>query len=122
MAKYPEVQRKAWTEIESVVGNNRLPTFSDRQNLPYVEHVVQETFRWKPVVPLVVPHKTSEDDTYKGFFIPKGSLVIANDYAMTHDESIYHKPDIFNPDRYLSKEKQGAEEPFPIGNFGFGRR
>jgi len=122
MTLYPDIQRKAWAEIDSVVGKNGLPTFSDRQKLPYIEKVVQETFRWKPVVPLIVPHKTTEEDTYKGFHIPKGSLVIANNYAMTHDESIYSNPSTFNPDRYSSKIEHGAEEPFPITPFGFGRR
>jgi hypothetical protein len=30
------------------------------------------------------------------------SLVMANAYAITHDESVYKDPDTFNPDRYLS--------------------
>jgi len=40
-----KVQEKAWAEIESVVGKDGLPTFEDRSNLPYVEHIVQESFR-----------------------------------------------------------------------------
>jgi cytochrome P450 len=55
-------------------------------------------------------------------FIPKGSFIYANARAMTHDESIYKDPDTFNPDRYISKTEGGAEEPYPVGNFGFGRR
>jgi cytochrome P450 len=46
MTLHPEVQRKAREEIDRVVGTYRLPTFSDRESLPYVEAVVKESFRW----------------------------------------------------------------------------
>jgi len=117
-----EAQQKGREELDSVLGRDRLPTFADRDTLPYIEYIVQETFRWGPVVPLVIPHKSAQDDTYKGYFIPAGSLVIANAYAMNRDESVYSNPDAFNPDRYIPKEQGGLGEPFPVGHFGFGRR
>ena len=46
MVLHPEVQGKAWAEIDSVVGKDRLPTFADKDKLPYVEHIVQETLRY----------------------------------------------------------------------------
>lgn len=49
MMLYPDVQRKAQEEIDSVIGSTRLPLHSDRKRLPYVENVVRETFRWEPV-------------------------------------------------------------------------
>ena len=52
MALYPEVQRKAQTEIDQVVGNSRLPYFSDQDALPYVQAVLKEVLRWHPVTPL----------------------------------------------------------------------
>ncbi len=52
MTLYPEVQRKAQEEIDRVVGNERLPTLDDRENLPYVDALVKELFRCKPVTPL----------------------------------------------------------------------
>lgn len=51
MVLYPEIQVKAWEELDRVVGNGRLPEFADRPNLPYVEAICLETFRWFPVVP-----------------------------------------------------------------------
>lgn len=51
MARYPEVQRKAQEEIDRVIGNDRLPTFADQANLPYVEAVAKEVLRWNPVAP-----------------------------------------------------------------------
>lgn len=52
MVLYPEVQRKAQQELDAVVGNDRLPTFEDRDRLPYICALVSEVYRWMPVVPL----------------------------------------------------------------------
>ena len=77
MALNPEVQKRAQEEIESVVGSKRFPEPKDRENLPYIEATILETFRWKPVVPLNTPHTVIEDDEYEGYFIPKDTVVIA---------------------------------------------
>ncbi|KAG6809525.1 hypothetical protein H0H92_015921 [Tricholoma furcatifolium] len=121
MVLHPECQRRAQHEIDSVVGTGRLPEFSDRGSLPYVEGILQETYRWYNTVPLGIPHRSLEDDVYRGMFIPKGSLVIANTKAMTHDDKTYSNPSAFDPSRYLPLP-EGKDEPHPAGIFGFGRR
>jgi Cytochrome P450 len=95
MALYPEVQKKAQAEIDAVVGPNRLPDFHDRPTLPYVNAVIKESSRWNVVGPLGrpfviiivttittnsegVPHMSTMDDEYNGFYIPKGTIVIGN--------------------------------------------
>ena len=55
-------------------------------------------------------------------FSRTSSFVMFNAYAMTHDPALYKDPDLFNPDRYVSKAEGGPEEPYPTGQFGFGRR
>ncbi len=52
MTLYPEVQCKAQAEIDHVVGIERLPVFSDEEELPYVQAVLKEVFRWHPIAPL----------------------------------------------------------------------
>ena len=42
----PEAQRRAQREIDEVVGRDRLPTFADRENLPYTQCVMQEVMRY----------------------------------------------------------------------------
>lgn len=122
MVLHPEVQSKAQSMIDQVVGRDRLPSYEDRPKLPYVEFIVQETLRWCPVSPLGVPHRAMQDDQYKGYLIPKGALVYANARAMTHDATVYNNPDAFDPDRYIPVADGGRGEPFPVGHFGFGRR
>ena len=77
MALNPEAQKKAQAEIESVVGSKRFPEQNDRENLPYIQAVILETLRWKPVVPLNTPHAVIEDDEYEGYFIPKGMCYLS---------------------------------------------
>ena len=95
MALYPEVQKKAQAEIDAVVGPSRLPDFHDRPFLPYVNAVLKESSRWNLVVPLgrppviiiiatiltsfeAVPHMSTNDDEYNGFYIPKGTIMMGN--------------------------------------------
>jgi len=68
MTLYPDVQRKAQAEIDQIVGNSRLPKFSDEGALPYVQAVLKETLRWHPVTPLAVSHRVTESDTYEGYY------------------------------------------------------
>lgn len=51
MAMFPEIQRKAQAELESVIGKDRLPSFEDRDRLTYVEAVCKEVMRYHAVVP-----------------------------------------------------------------------
>jgi cytochrome P450 len=60
MIAFPEVQRKAQAEIEAVIGEARIPVWSDYDTLPYVATVVKETMRWRPTAPLGFPHALSE--------------------------------------------------------------
>ncbi|KAF8717348.1 Cytochrome p-450, partial [Rhizoctonia solani] len=76
MVLHPEVQAKVQQEIDTAVGSNRLPTFSDRPNLPYLERVLLEVLRWRPGIPLGAPHISNEEDEYRGYRIPKGDIVI----------------------------------------------
>lgn len=52
MAKYPEAQKKAQAELDAIIGPHRLPEFSDRPSIPYVNALVKEAMRWQVVVPL----------------------------------------------------------------------
>ncbi|PBK93430.1 cytochrome P450 [Armillaria gallica] len=74
----PDIQAKAQAEIDAIVGNDRLPRFEDREHLPYIDALALEVSRWHTVGPLGLPHSVSEDNFQSGYFIPKGSVVLAN--------------------------------------------
>ncbi|KAJ5762459.1 uncharacterized protein N7511_005841 [Penicillium nucicola] len=119
MASFQDVQRKAQEEIERVVGKNRLPNMADRASLPYINAVVKEVLRWHPVAPMGLPHMSTVDDNYNEHFIPKGSIILPNIWAMMHDPEVYPNPMEFQPERFLGESP--APDPKVIA-FGFGRR
>lgn len=75
---YPRVLKEAQEEIDRVVGQDRMPTFEDEHDLPYIRAMVKETLRWWPITKTGMNHATTEDDWYEGHFIPKGSVVMLN--------------------------------------------
>lgn len=128
MLAYPDAQKRAQAEIDSVVGRSRLPSFSDMDHLPYLRAMVKETFRWRSPDPLGVPHSSCKDDWYQGLFIPAGTLCIVNCWALNHDLDIYG-PDVdqFRPDRHLNNQAlivPGSSDTKEDGHvsYGFGRR
>ena len=123
LASHPNVQKKAQAEIGDVVGLGRLPLVADRPSLPYVHAVIKELSRWHTVTPLGVPHTASADDEYNGYFIPEGTILIANSWAMMHDRETFEEPFSFIPERYLKDGKIDPSVPDPeVAAFGFGRR
>ncbi|KAF7348401.1 hypothetical protein MSAN_01794100 [Mycena sanguinolenta] len=81
----------------------------------------REVFRWRPILPFAIPHATTDDDIYEGYYIPKGTTVLPNIWAMAHDESMYPNPDRFDPERFLNADGQLNADDQILG-FGFGRR
>lgn len=111
----PEAVRKAQAELDAVIGPDRLPTFEDMDKLPYIHAMIEETFRWRHILPTGIPHATTQDDYYNGYLIPKKSTIIPLFIAMRNDASLFDNPSQFRPERWLGKQQQSA-------NFGYGRR
>src|SRR5215472_148748 len=78
MTLHPEIQRRGREEIDRVVGNERLPSIGDRENLPYVNAILKEVLRWHPIGPMGLPHMTTENDIFHGHLIPKGAIILPN--------------------------------------------
>ena len=128
MAANPDVQRKAQAEIDSVMGAERSPNWSDYASLPYVAQCVKETMRWRPILPLGFPHALSEDEWIDGMFLPKGTTIIVNTWGMHHNPERFPQPDKFDPDHYkgvttLAPElANGRWESRDHYGYGVGRR
>lgn len=102
MVQFPEVQTKAQEELDRVCAG-RLPTFEDVNALPYVEAIVREALRWNPVFPeggtpvllrrmtlrsfVAIPHSLVEDDVYEGYYLPKGSIIVPNNWYVSFSPS-----------------------------------
>ncbi|GAA6033612.1 hypothetical protein JCM8097_001483 [Rhodosporidiobolus ruineniae] len=126
MLLHPSVAATAQAELDRVVGSTRLPSFSDQKDLVYCQAVVREMMRWRTVIAGGLAHASTEDDWYEGYFIPKGTIILANHWAIHLDPEIYPNPEKFDPTRFINSETgelQGTKYS-ELGHhgYGFGRR
>lgn len=61
---YSAAVSRAQEELDTVIGNNRLPIFEDTTNLPFINAFVTEVLRWRPIAPLGIPHANLWDTTF----------------------------------------------------------
>ncbi|CAE6477386.1 unnamed protein product [Rhizoctonia solani] len=126
MLLFPEKQRKAQQELDTILGPGRMPEFQDRDSLPYIGALVMEVLRWHPVLPLAIAHVATEDIVYRTYIIPKGTTILPNIWSMSRDLTMYPNPNEFLPERFLPKSQGGLhDQPALDPNefvFGFGRR
>lgn len=123
MCVFPDKLKKAQQELDEVVGQERVPDWSDESSLPYVKAVVSETLRWRSVTILGgIPHAPIQDDVFRGYLIPKGTPITGNVWAIHRHPRDFPEPDEFRPERYY----KGLERPYPNKQghnaFGWGRR
>lgn len=128
MLLHPEVQEKLHEEIDRVVGQDRLPTFDDHINLPYLDAVRKEGSRWQPLDPigrmlivtlksrsnataaLAIPHKCKNEDTYKGYVFPANTVFIINLWFVLRD--CRKRDDLSSPpNRYVFKDPRIWDHP-----------
>ncbi|KAG8220784.1 cytochrome P450 [Butyriboletus roseoflavus] len=124
MILHPHVGHKAQEELDTEVGD-RPPTFGDRDRLPYIEAIVKEVLRWRPVAATGGPHVATEELTYQGYTIPKGAMIVNNLWSITHDPALFDDPDAFIPERFLESEDSKPRQPnvrYDDLAFGYGRR
>lgn len=126
---FPQWQQRIQDEIDEVVGDQRLPNFDDSGSFPTIRAVIKECLRWRPVLSGGFPHSVIKDDVYQGFHIPKGAVIVPNQWAILRDPELYPESDSFRPERWLKPEYPTYQEPlttYPnlkrFAAFGHGRR
>ncbi|XP_003129312.1 cytochrome P450 2U1 isoform X1 [Sus scrofa] len=121
MSLNPDVQEKVHEEIERVIGADRAPSLTDKAQMPYTEATLMEVQRLSVVVPLSIPHMTSEKTVLQGYTIPKGTIILPNLWSVHRDPAIWEKPDDFYPNRFLDDQGQLIKKESFIP-FGIGKR
>ncbi|XP_076048604.1 cytochrome P450 2L1-like [Oratosquilla oratoria] len=120
MAVHPDVQTKVQAEIDAVVPRDRVPNLHDRNNLQYLEAVLNEVHRHASFVALGLPHLVSEDTDLEGYILPKGSIVMANIFSCHFDPRYWKYPEKFYPEHFIDEKgkcmtKREGFLPFSIG-------
>uniref|UniRef100_A0A3Q3Q4R9 Cytochrome P450 2K1-like n=1 Tax=Monopterus albus TaxID=43700 RepID=A0A3Q3Q4R9_MONAL len=89
------------------------------KNLPYTDAVIHESQRLANILPMAIPHKTSRDVTFQGYFIKEGTTVFPLLTSVLYDESEWQSPHTFNPSHFLDKDgkfiRRDAFMPFSAG-------
>lgn len=120
-ACYPDAQARVQSQLDEVVGYDRVPTFEDESMLPEVTAFILESYRWRPVTPGGIPHSTTKDIIWNNYVIPAGTQIIGNHWAIARDPEFFPDPEAFKPERWLNEHGRIRDDiKFP--NFGFGRR
>ncbi|KAJ0548567.1 putative flavonoid 3'-monooxygenase [Helianthus annuus] len=126
LIRHPQLLKQAQEEMDNIVGRERLVTESDLGQLTFLQAIVKETFRLHPSTPLSLPRIASESCEVDGYYIPKGSTLLVNVWAIARDPKMWTDPLEFRPSRFLP----GGEKPnvdvkgndFEVIPFGAGRR
>ncbi|KAB1220297.1 Isoflavone 2'-hydroxylase [Morella rubra] len=113
---------KVREEIDNEVGHGHLINESDLAKLPYLRCVMNETLRLYPIVPLLLPHYSTEDCTVGGFQMPRGTFgsknFRVNAWGTHRDPKLWEDSTRFKPERFeaASVERDGFKFlPFGIG-------
>ncbi|KAJ4993526.1 cytochrome P450, partial [Stagonosporopsis vannaccii] len=126
----PEVLKRAQAEVDSVSEPGKPPRVEELDKLPYLKACFLEILRWRPVAAINLPHTLDAPDTFRGYHIPAGTVILQNIWIDSHDPSLFPSPDTFDPDRYLanpygtalSAEECQAQGRKLVYAFGSGRR
>ncbi|CAK9860566.1 unnamed protein product [Sphagnum jensenii] len=102
------VMKRAQTELETVVGTNRIVEEADLHKLTYLQAVVKEILRLHPPGPLLLPHGSLDEACQVAgcYDTPPRTKVLLNIWAMGQDPSIWERPLEFYPERFLQQQQQ----------------
>lgn len=114
---HPEVQERVQKELDEQVGGARPVCVADRGRLPYLDCVINEGLRIRPVSPVLIPHTAMADSSIGGHAVRRGTRVLVNMWAIHHDPEHWDRPDLFHPDRFLDAGGRRVSPPcfLPFG-------
>ncbi|CAN7940539.1 unnamed protein product [Ixodes hexagonus] len=120
---HDSLQARVHKEIDEVIGRERQPAWEDRHLMPFTIATIWEMYRWRTNSPFGLP-RGAEEDTYFGeYFVPKGTVVLSNLWAVHMDPDIWKNPEEFNPSRFLTEDgSKLAPKPDHLIPFALGKR
>ena len=109
LVRHPEKLSRLVAEVDAEEGDE------------YMQAVVSETLRVRPVVPFVVRMLT-EPLIVGGHELPAGARVVPSIYLVNRNPRIYEAPGEFRPERFLENEGGRDVNPYSWIPFGGGIR
>lgn len=97
-----------------------------KSKLHLLRATILETLRLVTISPFPGSHVPLEDTTICGKFIPKGTEIMVNLWAVHHDPNFWEDPWMFRPDRFLDDNGEFVDAGHPnrrnVMAFGAGER
>ncbi|XP_068105568.1 cytochrome P450 2G1-like isoform X2 [Hyperolius riggenbachi] len=121
LMKYPNVLAKVCSEIDHVIGHDRIPKVQDQYQMPYTTAVLHEIHRFTDILPMGVPRKTTKGLEFRGYFLPKGTNVYPLLTSVLKDPTCFLYPNEFNPENFLDEYGEFKKNP-AFMPFGAGKR
>jgi len=122
LINHPEIQVKCHSELDKVIGSDRLITMSDRTSLSYCHAIVCEVQRLANIVSQNVWHKTLNDVCIEGHKIKKGTTIIPQISVILTDGKIFKDPKVFRPERFIDPESGKFKPIEELIQFSIGKR
>lgn len=95
------------------------PNYEEINRMPYLNAVLSEALRLYPSVPLDTKVALSDDVWPDGTFVPAGTQVGYNIYAMGRDKEQWgDDAESFNPERWLEMDAPPDNHHYPVFNGG----
>ncbi|GCE23525.1 cytochrome P450 [Dictyobacter kobayashii] len=116
LSQHPDIYSKLKAELQTVLAG-RTPTLADLPNLPYLEGVVNESWRIYPPA-WRMGREAIADFTLDGHHFPAGTIVLLSQWVTHNLADIWGDPEVFRPERWYAeqpKPPQGAYFPFGLG-------
>ncbi|CAH2038006.1 unnamed protein product [Thlaspi arvense] len=118
----PRVMKKVQEEIRTTLGTGKKRiTEEDLNKVDYLQHIIKETFRLHPPIPLVT-RQTSAHIKIQGYDIPASTALQINLWTIGRDPKRWTDPEDFIPERFIDSSIDFRGQNFNLLPFGSGRR
>nr|AGG35984.1 cytochrome P450 monooxygenase [Panonychus citri] len=122
LAARPEYQEKIRDEISEVIGYERDPNYTDRNQMPFTMAFLYEVQRTGSVIATNLLRRATSDTKIGNFFIPKEATVVFNLWSIHREEKLWPDPERFDPNRFLTDNGTKAFKPPYLVPFSSGKR